>query len=715
MSLTVPKAGIIAGRSATPQSAGADQTGAALSQLGDRMLQIGTQLEGDRLQRQAGRLQVDMAKDLNALRLEFDQMNDADRIDAEWQPRLEMVRQKYAEGVDENGRPLVDRKHKDAVLTAFDDLANRHGMSVARHGIGVRASERAATRMTIVDEAVSQAASAAPEAAAAVKAMAMDRIATDLEAGHITHEQATREAQALMEATDDAVALQVIAQDPEAFLERAAAGAFDGMDGVKRARYIVRAKSALATRETAAQKEQARAAELRSAEIGKQMQATIDVLAEGKPSPNEQFVEDQEWQAHPDYPAFRARYDLINEKPGLMQMSPAELRAEIAAEQKAPASQKFQTERLGVLRGILEASEKGWQSDAPAYARQIGINIPELPQFDPTDPAAFGEAVATRSVLMGAIEAQDYTPRANVFSQAERAQLKPALAINADPGAKSALVTSVVKSVGREKAPAVLAELAGMDTEAGRVIEHVTGLLARGADPALAQEVFEGQKMKAEGTVNMPGATMRRAMFDEMTGNMFANDPARLQLMEMADALYAANAPGVDPEDTSRLGILDGPARDIYAAAVARALGATPDRNGNLTVGGLQEIRGAATLLPPGVPVASVEQALEAVERDLIGRYERIDPKNTLEQKYVEPDLGRLTAASVTGAAPNLGDPDSPDYAPDDVFEDLQMMPLGNGEFYFVRDRGGRMLPVLEQGSREVYRFRLTTLIEAAQ
>jgi len=212
--ITTPQAGEIGGRSAGVKVAD-PQLGAAVAQFGDQIATVATSIENDRLSRQMARRQLDVARDLNAARLEFDQMDNPDQIEAGWSPRISEIRQKYLTGQDDAGHPLVDPKNAERFGLVFDGLADQHAVSVARRGISLRGATRTAARREMASEAVSQSGSAPEGVRDNLVAMALGRIVEDLDANLITTPEAEAERQLLTDnvAVESARSIKPIIED----------------------------------------------------------------------------------------------------------------------------------------------------------------------------------------------------------------------------------------------------------------------------------------------------------------------------------------------------------------------------------------------------------------------------------------------------------------------------------------------------------------------
>lgn len=104
----------------------------------------------------------------------------------------------------------------------------------------------------------------------------------------------------------------------------------------------------------------------------------------------------------------------------------------------------------------------------------------------------------------------------------------------------------------------------------------------------------------------------------------------------------------------------DTAAQDLFATSVQRVLGAAPDRNGQLALGGLQEVNDRKVYLPQGVSAAHVDRAFDVLGWQLQGKVamEYMGERQWGWQAEGQPEPDRLRAfraASTDGSAPALG------------------------------------------------------------
>lgn len=715
MSLTVPKAGLIAGRAARAGQV-VPNAGAEIAQMGDGVASAATAIENDRLSREAQRHQVDLTKDMNDLRLELEQIGDPDVLDEQWGLRVAALRKSYFATPNENGDTRVDPKNYERFGLAFDDLANRHGSAMGQRVMAGRFAQREATWVNYQHEAVNSGANADPETRDGLLASGdamIDELVTN---NVIDAATGAKRKLALRGDMNNASAISLIGSDPQAYLDLAASGEFDGLGGEAKARYGVQAQKALdrqaATAATAAEK----ANKVRDKETDAKLDDVIAISGAGRTSVNEAWLNSPEVQGRPKYAEAMASIALREEQPSFDQMTVADLDVLITAERGKKLSEPFQAERLKVLEETRTARADAWQKDAVGTGRAQGIPTPSLPQYDPNNPAGFAAGLDARLTHAQWLVEKGYTDQIQLFDADDLAALKPHLALDADPKDRANLATILTNTMGVD-APKMAARM-GADA----AFVYSTNLTAQGAPADTVSDIMAGSQKLAAKTVQIPTHNKFVAEFGKQTEGMFLEQPELApQILASAKALYAQSGASDDPAEIDT---------EVFATALQRALGGEADTNGQLTVGGLQtfDVRGTwggsgddyAIPLPVGVPAAGVNTALDQIEADLSKRWVR-DHKGTTGPdtgSYSSPSLERLAAASISGAAPNFGDPEAADFDPAETFSNMRLGAYWKGgkpsdTYVFYAERGGRKV-FLYDTEGKVFRISLKQLLQGA-
>lgn len=264
----------------------------------------------------------------------------------------------------------------------------------------------------------------------------------------------------------------------------------------------------------------------------------------------------------------------------------AELRSVMVTDQFQPDIAAKAAERDAELTRM-------WNTDPIATAQSVlPEKPPTLPDITAANEGTVTAALAARRAYAEGLVDGGYVAGNPVYlSKAEADSLSSAMGRGTPPEVRAAVAGALVAGFG-DAAGAVFQQLS-LDPQT----RWAGMLMANGADPTTAADIFRGQALLDEKLVQAPDAETRRAGFTAdiqaaMTG-LPVPDPATAQaeLMAAATALYAVN-----PEAG-------------MAAAVQRALGQTRTARGE-TAGGVQQVFGQGTLLPMDLTSAQVETAL---------------------------------------------------------------------------------------------------------
>lgn len=715
MAITVPRAGTFAGRAAEIRIA-TPQIGDAIYEFGQMIQTRELQMREEQDQTRMRRTQLDMANDLALARQQIEQTGDPDQIDSQWPEQLQAIRQKYL-GPDENGNPRWTPDIADRLDLDLTEIANRHALSLGNRAIDLRQSQQAANWIGMRSDITARAAVADPDTLDAYFAIGDQTIADQLARGTLSPEQAAKEQQALRTDVYTARGRAMIENDPEGFLaatepgEDGAVGAWGAL-GENLSTFRQAAKGEIADRQARALKDAEAAATARQTEIGKRLGEMTGLMADGFNVADEAFLNDPEVQANPNFAAARAAQSLRDETPGIRLMTVPELDRQIAAEMARPVAHAYQTERVKLLKKWRDDKAKSANTDFVSMAREAGMAVPDLPDFDPSDPAPFAQGLAARMDYDDWAVTAGQTKTQAILSAEEKAGLAKVMDPKSEVAPKLTLMRSMLLA-GQGR----LGKLASV-TEADPVFNRAARLMADTGDAALAEQMLRGQQKAALGTVNLPTERQMNTVLDEITGGTFDGNAAmKAELMAASRALYADSAAGINPDGASSVVPFmdDEEAQTLFETSVQRALGARPDQSGQLTIGGLQQINDRPVWLPPGTGADDVELAFDSVEDQLRGKVRMpIMGENVYGWDDAQPDPDRLRAlraASVTGLAPDLGiDPAS-------RFRNITLRRVGQSDVYeLTYAHNGRIYTVPQAGdaTRTAYRFRLSDLMREA-
>ena len=709
MTLTIPSAGVVAGRSANIQPQQAPQTGAMLSDLGNTMADMGARYQAEKLDQQGKKIQLDLARDFAAARLEAEQLGDPLAIGQTWDARKAEITNHYLNGRDEAGNPLVPTALRPGIELTAGELDNRHTDALARKSADLVQSQRAAGWIETYDRVSLEASQADAETASAMLEVADDAIDQQITMGGMKPDEGAKAKIRLRETVATGRAVTLMETDPEAFLQRADAGEFDDLGGEGLARAKAKAQAdiyrAAATAETAARV----AAKAEETAIGQRLDEMSDMMFKGFTLTDEAYLNNPKVKAHPDFGRVAAAKALQTEIPAIKQMAVTELDAQIAKEEAAPKSHKYQLERVDLLRQWRDAAVTKWNTDGVEQSRKAGLPVNDLPAFDAQAPNDFAAALPGRIALDKFATSREYTTTQAMFSPQEKAQLNAVLDPKAETGPKLELARAILAG-GKGDASRVMTVL-GVDP----TFRRAAWAIENTGDNALAESILRGKQKADLKTVSLPAPRLLQRAFDEATGGVFDSNPTfKAEMLDAASALYADGAAGIDPENQSGTGWLDdSTAIDLFTQSIQRVSGAQADRNGNLTVGGVQQINDGFVSLPVGIAAATVENTLDNLDRHLRGQRRSSDGWDS-SATDAPPDIMRaFKMASVDGRIPAFG------ANPQATFGDVQMQRLmtrdgrETDQYIFIRSVNGRSVPVSDADGVE-YRFRLPALIREA-
>lgn len=708
MSLTVPRGGTFAGRAPEIRIAAPDY-GDTLAQFGDLVQEKAARMQDAQRQITQRRTHLDITRDLGQARLELEQYSDPEAIDQDWPQRVADIRKKYLEpGPD--GQPRYDAETGAALDLVLTELSDRHALALGGKAIGLRQSQQDAEWVTLQADISAQALSADPETLEAILEVGEAEIDSRLDRGTISPEQAAQEKVTFRQGIYSGRANQLAADDPAAFLTAADAGEYDVLGAEELSRRRVAAQGELTRRAAAETKAAEAALKAQNTAISKRLVDMTGLMSEGFKVTDEDFLNDPQVQQSPDYPAARAAQTLRDEQPGIRMMTVGELDAQIAAEMARPVAHQYQTERVKVLKTWRDEAATRGNTDFVAMAQDARMSVPELPAFDPANPAPFAQGLEARIGFDAWATEKGHTRTQAIVSVAEKAALKPVLDPKADPTAKVALARSMLAASGgkTDRLATVL--------EIDPVFARATRLLGSTRNSALAEEMLRGQQKDALGTVSLPTDKALGTAFDAITAGAFdANPKAKAEVFAAARALYADSATSIDPDEAAAAGLGDGET-DMFSAAVQRVLGATSDPSGALSIGGLQRLNDQPVYLPPGVSVDQLESTWDDLGKQLRGMV-RMDLYGTRDFGFpgdsaTAPDrLRALTAASINQTAPDLGKDPAARWA------SVTPQRVGESNVYELRyTHNGRSYTVPEVGDQlgRAWRFTLSDLMREA-
>ena len=643
MPLTIPRAGIDAGRAANMagQPLQIDPAAEAMAKLGDVITQRASAWQAENDAMILNRMNVDMARDMGRAQLELSQSNDPN-IDQLWQAKSAEIRAKYLNA------PNLHTGLREKATMVFDNMATRHELAIGQQAIALRNSYREANWMTQRETSMAEAASAPQETLDDLLMAGENAIRTKGQANGTPPDQIEAEVQTYVKDIMLSRAKGDIARDPEAFL--ANADQYQSLGAVQ-ADLILDAEVAIAARREKEAKAQEQAIKEQQTAIGDALKDGMASFALGRQWTGEVDDKDPAVTNHPLYPQYAAAKGLRDDKITIGLKTPDELQALIEAERAKPIGSAWQNDRLKLLQDTLEATKTAWAKNSVDAAKAAGL-LPadDVLQFDPANPQAFAAGLAKRMMFDDTVRPKYTRFGQGLFGSDEAPALQAIMAPEKDAAPKVALL----QSLAVQRAPAAQVDAALAAIGGGAVEKRALRLLRDTGDAALVERVLRGQQQVKLGVVSLPPEKARQMIFAEATGRVFDDSPQLAQqIMESASAVYAAEAAGVNPDgDNSIIPFAsDTAAQDMFRAAVQRVTGVASDANGEPVIGGLQEVNGAKVVLPQGVHRSEVEEALDNATYQLRGMQ-----FNAVSKAWVNPALDEYTSDAGRYAAAQPGD-----------------------------------------------------------
>lgn len=687
MSLTVPTAGNIAGRSASIQIATPD-TGAVVSEFGQKLTQIAGGWKAQQDDYATKKAMLGITRDLGQARLEAEQSGNMAEAGALFDQRTAEIRAKYMP-VDADGNSTLTEAQQQQLDLSLTDLTGKHQLALSEKAVNWTRSEADANWLSARDDITVAATSADPDTFGALVKLGEDAIDARLHRGLIDPARAEADKQALRQDVYKGRANALIDTDPQAFLDQAKDGTFDALGGELLSSRTAVAQNEVVRRQKEADTAITQAAKERSDAIGRRLTDMTSIFQDGRSAPDEaDLMANPEVQAHPDYAKAQAAQALRNEYPAIRQMTPAELNATIATEEARPITKPWENERLATLKTWRDQMAEKWNTSPTEAATAAGMKLPELPDLDPANPSDFATGIARRLSFDSSLSDANYTQTPAIFLPAERDKLKAVLDPKADPEARLALAAAIASGAGK-KFDRVTASL-----EADPVFNRATRIMATTGDRSLASTILRGQQKIALKSVLLPTEKTQTQIFEAVTaGALSGNAATKSELRATTEAIFADSAEGLDPiEDAGKI-------EDLYTQAAQRAMGATPDSTGALTIGGVQEINGMQVSLPSGVAKSDVQKTWGQIERSL-----SINDFSEGGAQFGKP-LPYFSKASLYGGMPDLGkDPSA-------LFSMLVPKRIGESDVYELTYMANGRSYAVRQTDGNGYRFRMSALL----
>ena len=590
MTLTVPQAGSEAGRAARMRVEGRED-GNAITAFGQQVKGIFERVEQFELNSEFERAQVDATRELNDLRLEVEQIGDPRAAGQAWDQRSAAIKQRYLVG--DEASPALNQRNQERFGLAFDQAVNAHSFSLGRRFLQDRIAQREATAMQATQqfarEAVANNGESAEETFARGDAY-LDGLVAD---GVIAADEAERRKLELRQGSSTALLTDMLRQDPQELMRQ--------LDDPSR--FPGLAPTDIAIWKTKAQTAIDQDLRFGASQVKKETTDFLRVIRSeamsGKDVHWDDLLSDPNIVGHDDFAQTEAVVLLAQERPDLLSMSPAQLNAEIEKERQSAPGDERSARRLEALIEIRDQNVAGYEKDPIRQAEKVELPVPAFTaEIDPADPTAFEQSIRQRLTFAEQMQAESYTGGPlRLFSDKEEDELKALAGTDQDPEVRATLARIAASAVAEDGSTPVL------DLLGDPVMSHVGGLLSAGGREALGREILQGQAAIDLGNALVPPASERLEEAQSVIGDVLVGLPGeevlQQEINQSIDALFAARIKREDPTGEMNA--------KIYTQAAHEVLGGTGQYDSREARGGIQDFRGAQTIIPMGLSAEKLD------------------------------------------------------------------------------------------------------------
>lgn len=633
-----------------------------IGQIGQQLVEIRAQkvaAENNRILREA---RLGALQDLDTARIKYETTGDLDGLGDKWEAEASAIADKYAANVPKH-------LQKDFALGLKETIAPQTGAIRRREYSLYQDRERASLNSDL--RTFEKLAAQAPDEASrdAVLGQAASVVGQAVDAGLISAVDAEKILSDIPANTSRIEAMNLLAEDPQAYLDRADEFAAT-LPPEDHARFTLTAKGNVAAETTRSQRE----AELLAAQDaklrGQKVDDAIEIIESGRPYKDLPALL-AEVQGTPEGDRLQASIDAVGTETNFALLPPAEQKAILDKNRKTPTGNPEDIARDNRLEAIHTRTVESLKADPLAHIRDLGIA--EVPPVDLSDPASVKDRIALAEAVMS-----EYTPDARTILYFDRAEAEALAAEldSPDPDRALGVIALIQRNFG-DRAPLALAQIGAKDPTA-----HLAGaLVLETGEMTAGRAILRGRQLAKEGKGAKVSAEVRRAIEAELKPLFPPNDTQRLPaLMDAAVAHYAATGLGIEDPNSPE-------AKAALRASANAALAGT-SQNGT-AYGGKQQVNGVDTILPARLTAAEVEQAVINFGEDSWKR------------------------ASLSGQPPLWGKKALTEFSTADR-EDISLLSLGNGVYalgYTLAD--GTTVFLRDDAQKDgLFRFDLMRLVK---
>lgn len=395
---------------------------------------------------------------------------------------------------------------------------------------------------------------------------------------------------------------------------------------------------------------------------------------------------------HPElFREARAFVALRDSRPDFNKLPPAVQKAEVAQLKSQSVSEEWQIDVADAAEAIATENAKAWKDDPIQRAVEV-LNIEGLPDaIDLNDLSSISKALDQRVLDAQGLVEEGYIDEVALFSKDEAAALGEFLAPGVPPEIRAGFLGVLSASLGVHTMKA-LSQIGGDE-----VALHVGKRMASGLPERVGVEMLRGSQMIAEGVSSAPTKAKMDAALSGILpalGGVPGDVKAMAEIKKSAGALFAARSAGAG-EDAD----LD----ELLETAVQETLGQSTSPLG-VVVGGVQEVGGHQTLLPPDLNGEEVSDILQYLSPQTSSDYALFD---RLGDGF---DIDEFWAKSGANSAPLFNGKPIPH-----VYirrENIRMVPVRGSAYRMELVLAGTSFP-LEDSAGNVFMFDIHKMMEA--
>lgn len=341
--------------------------------------------------------------------------------------------------------------------------------------------------------------------------------------------------------------------------------------------------------------------------------------------------------------------------PDLLQMTPDQVDRTMGYMAAGPVKEEWELDRNKAGAKLAQENRKAWEDDPVKRAGEVlETPPPEITSaVDSGDPAAIATALKQRTSYMNDLAESGYIDAPVYFDAEETELLKTAFGPGTAPEIRAGMMAAMVSAMG----PDAVQAFGEIDGDPATM--YAGKLMASGGSKNTSAEIIRGQALIDEGVVSLPAKGSFTEVFNDTFSDAFRDVPmpaeVRGEVITAARAMFAARA-GVrgemSPEDS----------KVLMEESVAAVLGGGKNKRGQ-AVGGVQDVLGRQTVLPPKVSGEDATKALERVLKPILpdGAFgTTVAALSPWGDKLVSYDLSPFSEASDMGEPYILGSPVKP-------------------------------------------------------